>query len=249
MKSPAFQFYPDDFLGSGKVGTMTVDEVGAYTLLLCLEWNEVGFTYDEEELARWCRVSRQKFRKMWVRISRCFDVHEGRYYSARLQKERQKQADWREKSAKGGKASAQARANHPSTTVEPPLAPNANTPFPSPTPVGTKTKEPKGAAEPRSPKPKREPAPWMGLMAKAWTLGTLPPGSATDLAPVVAAIGPDEAASRLANYCEQADPEWASVRNFVTRHAHYATVGRLAVDPVTGLPNAIGIAALTGRRA
>ena len=51
-KSPAFQFYPDDFLGSGKVGTMTTDEVGAYTLLLCLEWNETGFVFDEEELRR-----------------------------------------------------------------------------------------------------------------------------------------------------------------------------------------------------
>jgi uncharacterized protein YdaU (DUF1376 family) len=247
VKSPAFQFYPDDFLGSGKVGTMTVDEVGAYTLLLCLDWNEGGFAFDEEELARWCRVSRQKFRKMWVRISRCFDAHDGRMFNARLQKEREKQAEWREKSAKGGRASAQAKAKGGSTTLEPPSSPNGNTPSPSPTPVTTQ--EPKGADRPRVQKAKGEAAPWMGIMRTAWSIGTLPIGSAKLLSPVVGEVGADECASRLANYCEQADPEWASVRNFVTRHAHYATVGRLAVDPETGLPNAIGIAALSGRRA
>jgi uncharacterized protein YdaU (DUF1376 family) len=126
-KSPAFQFYPSDFLGSGKVGTMTVDEIGAYTLLLCLDWNENGFVFDEEELARWCKVSRAKFRKLWVRVSRCFDEKDGRMYNARLQIEREKQAEWREKSARGGKASAEAKAKGSPTTLQPPLQPNANT--------------------------------------------------------------------------------------------------------------------------
>ncbi|MGN6206031.1 DUF1376 domain-containing protein [Humibacter sp.] len=131
MKSPAFQFYPDDFLGSGKVGTMTTDEVGAYTLLLCLEWNETGFVFDEEELARWCRMSRAKFRKAWQRVSRCFEERDGRMYNPRLQKERDKQAEWREKSAKGGRASAQAKAKGGARVVEAPLVPNANTPVSS----------------------------------------------------------------------------------------------------------------------
>lgn len=59
-------------------------------------------------------------------------------------------------------------------------------------------------------------------MAKAWTLGTLPPGSAMMLAPVVAELGPEETASRLARYCQQADAEYASVRQFVSKHARYA---------------------------
>lgn len=105
-------------------------------------------------------------------------------------------------------------------------------------------KKPKGADKPRG-----ESAPWMGLMRTAWTIGTLPAGSAKSLAPVVGEIGADECAARLASYCEEVDPQYASVRGFVTRHANYASTGRLAVDPETGLPNAIGIAALTGRRA
>ncbi len=103
------------------------------------------------------------------------------------------------------------------------------------------------ADKPRGARPRREPAPWMGLMAGAWSLGSLPPGSATQLQPVVAAVGPEEAAERLGRYCAQVDSRFASLRDFVAKHAAYASQGRVAVDPVTGLPNAIGIAALGGR--
>ena len=252
-KSPAFQFYPDDFLGSGKVGTMTTDEVGAYTLLLCLEWNETGFVFDEEELARWCRMSRAKFRKAWSRVSRCFEERDGRMYNPRLQKEREKQAEWREKSAKGGRASAQAKAKGGARVVQPPLVPNGNTPvssLQSPSPVTTQQQLPAtaGTAKPstirvRKPRPA---APWMGLVRPAWTLGTLPPGAATQLEPVVAAIGAEETAARIRRYCEETDPQYASLRSFVTKHAAYADVS--AVDPATGLPNAAGMRALGGGR-
>ncbi len=150
-KSPAFQWYPDDFLGSGKVGTMTTEEVGVYTLLLCLDWNETGFVFDEEELSRWCRLTRPRFRKAWARVSRCFAERDGRLYNPRLEVEREKQAEWRAKSAKGGRTSGQARAKGGSTVVQPPLEngsqmvptkrePKGNTPFPTPTPVTTTAK-------------------------------------------------------------------------------------------------------------
>jgi hypothetical protein len=105
----------------------------------------------------------------------------------------------------------------------------------------------KGADKPRNGKRPSEPAPWMGLMRKAWSLGELLEGDATLLRRVVADVGPEEAASRLANYCEQVDTQFATVRAFVSKHAMYAGQGRLAVDPETGLPNAIGMAALSGR--
>ena len=92
----------------------------------------------------------------------------------------------------------------------------------------------------------RPAAPWMGLVRPAWTLGTLPPGAATQLEPVVAAIGAEETAERIRRYCEETDPQYASVRSFVTKHAAYADVS--AVDPATGLPNAAGMRALGGGR-
>ena len=85
-------------------------------------------------------------------------------------------------------------------------------------------------------------------MQRAWTFGTLPPGSATLLQPVVGAVGEDEAVDRLEHYCAETEARFASVRDFVAKHAAHSSNGRLAVDPITGLPNANGMAALTGRR-
>jgi hypothetical protein len=112
------------------------------------------------------------------------------------------------------------------------------------------SKEPKGADKPRTVRvrPPRPAAPWMGRMRTAWTFGTLLPGDATLLAPVVGAVGEDETVERMENFCATADPEYSTVRTFVSKHATYASKGRLAVDPKTGLPNEIGMAALSGRR-
>lgn len=112
---------------------------------------------------------------------------------------------------------------------------------------------PNGAAVLAPPAPKRlrkngESAPWMGAMSEAWTFGTLPPGSATLLRSVVREVGAEEAVDRLTSYCETVNAEFGSLRDFVAKHALYARAGRLAVDGVTGLPNAIGMAALGGRR-
>jgi uncharacterized protein YdaU (DUF1376 family) len=151
QKSPAFQFYVNDFLGSAKVGMMSVDEVGAYTLLLFLDWQEGGFQFNEQRLAKWCRMSPPKFRKAWQNIlQECFDERDGRLWNPRLDRERAKQQAFREKCAKGGKARAgemwaghisqsgsQTGSHRIATPV--PLAtnglqPNDSTPSPSPSP-------------------------------------------------------------------------------------------------------------------
>ena len=49
MKSPAFQFYPDDFVGG--VADMTQAEVGAYILLLCAQWGRGEIPLDAERAA------------------------------------------------------------------------------------------------------------------------------------------------------------------------------------------------------
>lgn len=85
------------------------------------------------------------------------------------------------------------------------------------------------------------------MMNAAWTLGTLPPGSATLLQPVVAAVGEEEAAERMANYCAQTDPRYATVRDFVTKHAAHTSEGRVVVDE-NGMPNELGLLTMGGRR-
>lgn len=140
MPSPAFQLYVNDLLGSPKVMRMNTTEVGALMLLLLLEWQEVGFEYDEEDLARWCRLTVPAFKKAWKLVGKCFEEKHGRFISPRLEQEREKQAAWREKSSKGGKKSAQARTKDASTTAQPPLPRSPNIPLPSSTPLLVTTK-------------------------------------------------------------------------------------------------------------
>ena len=64
----------------------------------------------------------------------------------RLEQERLKQEAYREKQAANGRASAQARFNHRSTTVQPPHQPNGNSPSPSPSPISILPKEPPAPA-------------------------------------------------------------------------------------------------------
>lgn len=49
MKAPAFQFYPDDFLGG--VADMTQAEVGAYILLLCAQWGRGEIPLEADRVA------------------------------------------------------------------------------------------------------------------------------------------------------------------------------------------------------
>lgn len=110
FRSPAFQTYVNDFLGSAKVRVMTTAEFGAYWFLLFLDWQEGGFTYDEPHLAEWCKMTQPQFKRAWERIlHRCFIGHDGRLWNPRLERERVKQLAWREKSASGGRKGAATR--------------------------------------------------------------------------------------------------------------------------------------------
>jgi uncharacterized protein YdaU (DUF1376 family) len=130
-KSPAFQFYVNDFLGSAKVGMMNGAEIGVYFMLLLLDWQEDGFKYDPPLLARWCRVTEDTLTQAWVIVGKCFGITEGRYRNPRLQGERTKQEAWRAKCSEGGIASGKVRLKGSSTILQQPM----NTPFPSPTPT------------------------------------------------------------------------------------------------------------------
>jgi uncharacterized protein YdaU (DUF1376 family) len=108
-RSPAFQLYVDDLLGSGTVQAANTEEVGAYVLLMCYDWQEVGFVYDEERLANVCRLPLPRFRKAWAHLSPKFPERDGRRFNPRLEKERAKQAAWAAKATEKGKRGADVR--------------------------------------------------------------------------------------------------------------------------------------------
>jgi uncharacterized protein YdaU (DUF1376 family) len=95
-RSPAFQFYPNDFLSDAKTMVMSTEEIGAYLLLLCACWKEDGLDQDIKKLSRIARLREKKFLTLWENsISVCFylDRETGKYRQKRLDKELKKQQD------------------------------------------------------------------------------------------------------------------------------------------------------------
>lgn len=103
-RPPAFQFYPKDFLSDVNVITMTMEERGYYITLISMCWIEGclkgGFQMVEAFVNQ---------KSSAAKISKCFYEKDGDFYHKRLDEERQKQIEWREKSSQGGKISGEKR--------------------------------------------------------------------------------------------------------------------------------------------
>lgn len=157
-RSPAFQFYADDFLA----GTLDLsqEEVGAYIRLLCHQWNRGSIPVETEKQQRLAggSVSVDVLAKFRL-VDGCGLVND------RLEKERAKQAKFRQKQREKGLLSAEARKNQPrfnrgSTAAgtpvqpsgQPDTQPEGNSPVsslqsPSNTPKAPKGAEPVGFDE------------------------------------------------------------------------------------------------------
>ena len=133
-KSPAFQFYVNDWLSSPKIMTMTPAEEGAYIRLLAIAWGnkDCGLPDDDNQLAILSRLNEGWFKGSSDKIRKCFFKKGNRLYNKRLLFERKKQKIWRDKSSLGGLMSAKARAekkkelNNGSRVVQPPYEPKGN---------------------------------------------------------------------------------------------------------------------------
>jgi uncharacterized protein YdaU (DUF1376 family) len=133
-KSPAYQRYPNDYLSDPNVQAMTLEQEGAYNRLMDYCWKQGSIPTDPKKLLSMCKnIDVVRMREIWKAIRHCFRPHpelSGRVVHPRLDREREKQAEWSQKSRLGGLRSAAARrqkskgrkrVNHPSTSGEPPL--------------------------------------------------------------------------------------------------------------------------------
>lgn len=93
-KSPAFQFYPADFLADSNVMLMTMPERGAYITLLSVAWIEGAIPVADPAALRRLLGGH----KPSARVLSCFRK-DGTH--KRLEEERGKQETWREKSRAG----------------------------------------------------------------------------------------------------------------------------------------------------
>lgn len=96
MKSPAFRFYPADFIGSPDVQSMDLHEVGAYIYLLCMAWQSDRHGYlpnDDEKLRRWAHMNREQWSQSRdLLLSKFPVVEDGWRANPRMVHEAEKQA-------------------------------------------------------------------------------------------------------------------------------------------------------------
>jgi len=97
MKPPAFQFYADDFMAG--VSDMTQAEVGAYILLLCHQWSRGEIPADATRAAMIAKG------EVPPHVAAKFPAGK----NERMERERAKQAEWRQTQSSNGKAGAARR--------------------------------------------------------------------------------------------------------------------------------------------
>lgn len=142
--SPAFSFYPKDWLADGPVRELSHEQKGVYADLLSIYWLEGGLPADTARLARLVGMPAKKLNRLWPEIERCFRIEGDRIIQKRLEEEKAKQLAFRHKQAvkgaKGGKSRAINKDKKPRLTRG--LAgakPDVTLPSPSPSPFPTPT--------------------------------------------------------------------------------------------------------------
>jgi uncharacterized protein YdaU (DUF1376 family) len=107
MKSPAFRFYPADFMGSPDVQSMDLNEIGAYILLLCIAWQQDRHGYlpdDENRIRRWARMSPEQWTiSREILLGKFPVVESGLRGNLRMIREAEKQAEFSAKQSSNGK--------------------------------------------------------------------------------------------------------------------------------------------------
>jgi uncharacterized protein YdaU (DUF1376 family) len=146
MKSPAFQFYVTDYLGSQRVQMLSLEEEGAYIRLLAFCWQHGSIPSDPKQTAKLigkgCSTNLARVvLGMFIKSSTDPDrmVHD------RLETEREKQVAWREKCSVGGQNSAKLKKTAP-RVVELLVEPLLHIPIPSSFPHSIKTNTGNGSS-------------------------------------------------------------------------------------------------------
>lgn len=140
-KSPAFQFYPGDFLSDENVAAMSLEERGAYITLLCYCWKEGSIPAETKRIARLLGVRSQVITRLWPGLEPCFreaSGKPGRLVNPRLERERRKQVARRKKLSEAGKKGADARHGDGQATARPVASPSLSSSSSS-SPSGEKT--------------------------------------------------------------------------------------------------------------
>ncbi len=159
-KDPSMPFYVNDWLSSGRVLCMTLEQQGAYVRLLCHCWasQDASIPDDDQALAVLSGMGEGWLKNGCPLVRRCFTPHpqlKGCLTNERIYALWEERQIWREKSRKGGQKSAANRRRNKGlstskggskggpATVKPVvgnyLQPNGNTPSSSSSSFNTPT--------------------------------------------------------------------------------------------------------------
>ena len=119
QRSPAFQFYPGEYLASERVALMSFEEEGAYVRALAYSWLNDGIPKDPQRLAlvlgKGCSLElAQKTAAMFI----ASPDNPERMVNPRQEQEREKQKKWRALSEQGNQSRWQSPAK-PAPTPKP----------------------------------------------------------------------------------------------------------------------------------
>jgi len=174
-KDPSFPFYASDWLGSSVIPLMSAEQERGYLRLLCHLWGSgCALPDDDDVLSKLSLMGEGWFKGGSTLIRHCFTPHPqkpGFITNAKLMAVWDEREEWREKSRRGGKKSAQLRkaraeSKGGSTTVPTngttngqPLG-NSSSSSSSPSPIPFSIQEDNtNPPPPLNPKPESEPAP------------------------------------------------------------------------------------------
>lgn len=128
MKStPAFQFYPADFLADENVALMSLAGRGAYITLICFCWREGSIPEDTVKMGRLCGIDGSAMAQLLGELLPCFELANGRYIHPRLEKERAKQVEYKNERSESGKRGAEKRWHNNINNLQ--VAPPVNQPM------------------------------------------------------------------------------------------------------------------------
>lgn len=121
LKSPAYRWYPRDVLGSVKVAAMSAAQECWYRRALDFSWLNIGIPSDPKKLARvigkGCTIQGAEIvLTMFVKTA-----DPNLMVSERQEFERQKQKEWSDKSAEGGRKSRPSKSSQDQSKDEPPF--------------------------------------------------------------------------------------------------------------------------------
>lgn len=136
--APAFQFYAKDFLSS--TALFSSAEVGVMIRAMCWSWDNGPLPLQKRTLCRILMVSDREFTRLWPVVSQKWNKTDDGYVNRRLEKERDKQARYRELQANKGRASAATRT---ATEIQPSLNRGSAEPVTERQPSGQPDGQPK----------------------------------------------------------------------------------------------------------